>query len=56
MRLGYNEATCMENSSLELFRPAYWAMEADAVFRLGACCTRPFLRQACAPQKQKPNY
>lgn len=48
---GYDGPAC-----LELFRPAYWAMEADAVFRLGVCCTRPFLRQACAPQKQKPNY
>lgn len=35
---GYDGPAC-----LELFRPEYWAMDADAVIKMGAECTRPYL-------------
>lgn len=35
---GYDGPAC-----LELFRPEYWAMDADAVFKLGAETVRPYL-------------
>ncbi len=35
---GYDGPAC-----LELFRPEYWAMDAEAVIRMGAECTRPYL-------------
>ena len=41
---GYGGPAC-----LELFRPEYWRMEAEAVFRLGAECTRPYLQAAKEP-------
>ena len=36
---GYDGPAC-----LELFRPEYWAMDADAVFKLGAETVRPYLK------------
>ncbi len=36
---GYNGPAC-----IELFRPAYWQMDPEEVFELGAVCTRPYLR------------
>jgi 2-keto-myo-inositol isomerase len=35
---GYDGPAC-----LELFRPEYWGMSADAVIKMGAECTRPYL-------------
>ena len=35
---GYDGPAC-----LELFRPEYWAMDAEDVIRMGAETTRPFL-------------
>lgn len=35
---GYDGPAC-----LELFRPEYWEMSADAVIKMGAECTRPYL-------------
>lgn len=36
--VGYDGPAC-----LELFRPEYWAMDADAVFAMGAKAVRPYL-------------
>lgn len=36
--VGYDGPAC-----LELFRPEYWAMDAEDVIRMGAACCRPFL-------------
>ena len=36
--VGYDGPAC-----LELFRPEYWAMDADAVFAMGAKSVRPYL-------------
>lgn len=36
--VGYDGPAC-----LELFRPEYWAMDAEAVIRMGAETTRPYL-------------
>ena len=37
--VGYDGPAC-----IELFRPAYWEMEPEEVFALGAECTHPYLR------------
>lgn len=36
--VGYDGPAC-----LELFRPEYWEMDAEAVIRMGAACTKAFL-------------
>ena len=36
--VGYDGPAC-----LELFRPEYWAMDAEDVVKMGAETTRPFL-------------
>ena len=36
--VGYDGPAC-----LELFRPEYWAMDAEDVIKMGAETTRPFL-------------
>ena len=38
MDVGYDGPACVE-----LFRPEYWAMDAEAVIKMGADTTRPFL-------------
>lgn len=39
MDAGYDGPAC-----LELFRPAYWQMDAEEVIRMGADCCAPFLK------------
>ncbi|MCQ5128628.1 sugar phosphate isomerase/epimerase [Butyricicoccus faecihominis] len=37
--IGYDGPAC-----LELFRPEYWAMDAEEVIKMGAACCAPFLK------------